>query len=109
MYLIVGWVVSPHNPFHEVRPPMPGMEILLDTGRADTDHYFSYPLTQEGWSICQEFRRTRWTERKITDGVLADWLEEHREELLTGASGPTDPAQRLDQLIEYLRAKFLRE
>jgi hypothetical protein len=107
MYMIIGWVVNPRNPFLEVRPPMPGLEILLDWRAADSDHYFSFPLSSEGLSICEEFRRTRWTERKITDGVFADWLEEHKEELLVGASGPSDPAQRLDQLIEYLRNKFM--
>jgi hypothetical protein len=106
MYMIVGWVVHPRNP-HRVRPPMPGLEILLDSRPADNDHYFSFPLSAEGLSICEEFCRTRWTERKIVDGVFADWLEEHKEELLVGASGPADPAQRLDQLIEYLRNKFM--
>jgi hypothetical protein len=105
MYLVVGWVVSPRDA-GRVRAPVPGGEIMLDRGRADEGHYFSYPLTPDGWALCREFRATRFTERQITDGVLADWLEEHKEELLAGATGPSDPAERLDQLIAYLRERF---
>lgn len=105
MYLVVGWVVSPRDP-RTVRPPVVGHEIMLDTRPADKGHYFSYPLGADGRAICRAFRATRPGERRVTEGVLADWLEEHKEALLTGATGPADPAARLDQLIAYLRARF---
>lgn len=105
MYLVVGWVVSPRNP-RQVRAPVLGHEIMLDWGRADDGHYYSYPLDSDGRAMCEAFRATRSAERRITEGVLADWLEEHKEALLAGATGPTDPAERLDQLIAYLRARF---
>ena len=95
MYLIVS-----------LRLPLLGLEVMLDRYVADTGHYFSYPLGPDGWSICQEFRSTHWPERRIAEGVLADWLEDHREELLHGAVGPSDPAVRLDALIDHLRQKF---
>lgn len=54
----------------------------------------------DDWSVTKE-----WDDTNLS-GVIADWLTEHRDELLTNASGPSDPAARLDALIDYLRARF---
>lgn len=44
----------------------------------------------------------------IVCGITADWIEDHREELLTTAFGP-DPEGQIDKLIDYLRNRFRRQ
>lgn len=44
--------------------------------------------------------------RNMTLGIVADYCEDHRDELLGGATGPSDPALRLDALIVHLRSRF---
>lgn len=70
--------------------------------------------TEEGWyyllsddrSVLDQWCRTpEWNDTFIS-GLLADWITEHRSELLLNATGPSDPAERLDQLIEWLRNRF---
>lgn len=76
--------------------------------------FFNYPLTREAKAILLEWWYSTPNVKMIYDGlsdpvvsgILADYLQDHRDELLQGATGPTDPAVRLDALIEYLRARF---
>lgn len=42
----------------------------------------------------------------LESAVLADYLQDHRDLLLAGATGP-QPDQRLDALIDWLRARLL--
>lgn len=74
---------------------------LRDDPEKRPDFYF--PLQQEGESIVLTYLKSPDT---LTCGILADWLEDHRDDLLVGATGPTDPAARLDALIAHLRSRF---
>ncbi len=44
---------------------------------------------------------------KPITGVLCDWLQDHRDLLLSGAVGP-NPAERLEQIIDWFRQHFER-
>ena len=71
--------------------------------------YVSYRLPVEGYRLLIQRHVTPEDLRGVVSGVFADWLEDHRVELLrnaVGAIGPSDPAQRLDALIDYLRSRF---
>src|SRR5947208_3113276 len=95
MYLIVG-----------VRPPLLGLEVMLDRYVADMGHYCSYPVWPELRALIVDWNGQPLTEDSHLSGVLADYLQDHRVELLEGATGPTDPGERLDGFIEYLRIRF---
>lgn len=72
----------------------------------DVEVWFQYPLTEVGEGLIEEWHQTTKNEDHNLSGVLADYLTDHRDELLTEATGPSDPAERLDALIEYLRRRF---
>jgi hypothetical protein len=62
-------------------------------------------MPSEGAVLMEEWARPH--EDLHLSGVFADWLEENRDsDLLVGATGPSDPAARLDALIQYLRDRF---
>lgn len=63
---------------------------------------WSWPLLSEGASLWLQWQETYAPEDRPLSGVLADWLDDNRGHLLTGATGP-DPAARLDLLIRWLR------
>jgi hypothetical protein len=65
-----------------------------------------YHCRPEACNFYIEWLRTPGRQDGTVCGVLADYLEDHRQELLTGATGPSDPAARLDALIDYLRDRF---
>lgn len=84
---------------------------VYNFGRTQQKYYPNnhtyYPLPPEGYRLVALWEGTPSDTDAIESGVLADWLEDHREYLLTGATGPTDPAQRLDELISYLRSRLV--
>lgn len=57
----------------------------------DTSWCFNYPLNKEGRVLALQWGNTMACEDEVISGVLADWCEEHRDSLLEGATGPTDP------------------
>lgn len=61
-----------------------------------------WPIAAEGANLWQLWLETIEPADRQLSGVLADWLDDHRDDLLTGATGP-DPAARLDLLIHWLR------
>ena len=67
----------------------------------------SYPINRDGeWISDQWWLLVRDANaQRIQSGILADWLEDHRSELLTGCTGD-DTERRLDGLIAYLRQRF---
>lgn len=69
--------------------------------------HFFYPISEEGYTLIAQWQSVYWDEDQIESGVLADWLEENAEYLLVGAVGPTDPAVRLNELIQYLRSRLV--
>lgn len=71
------------------------------------DRCFSYPIDAVGHGIIEEWHKTLNGQDGNLSGVLADWIEDHRDSMLHGATGPSDPALRLDALIDHLRSRFL--
>ncbi len=71
------------------------------------DDGFHYRLTDEGTTLLYQWFAVSPSVDNIISGVFADWLEENRSDLLTGATGPSDPAERLDRLISYLRSRLV--
>lgn len=72
--------------------------------QCDSDYIVaSFPIPEEGWHLIRQWQTFTDDDNQVLSGVLADYLTDHRSELLTG---PSDPAGRLDQLIEYLRGRF---
>lgn len=67
--------------------------------------YFS--VTTEGHAIWKLWFDTDWSKDKSVTGVLCDWLQDHRDLLLSGAVGP-NPAERLEQVIDWFRQHFER-
>lgn len=63
---------------------------------------WSWPLSAEGCALWKQWAKTHTGSDQAISGVLADWRDDHRDDLLTGATGP-DPAGRLDLLIHWLR------
>jgi hypothetical protein len=64
-------------------------------------------MPSEGADLMEEWAGTRYEDDSAPiRSVLADWFEDHHSELLSNATGPSDPAARLDALIEYLRDRF---
>lgn len=59
-------------------------------------------LGDEGAVLWDKWFNTSNDTDSAISGVLADWLDDHRDSLLNGAVGP-DPAGRLDLLIRWLR------
>jgi hypothetical protein len=74
-------------------------------------YWHCYPTTNDLWSLWVGWREVANAQQdtSLHSGILADWLEDHRDELLSGATGPTDPAARLDALIDYLRSRFRQQ
>lgn len=77
--------------------------LLLPTRAPD---HWSYAVWPALLVLLNDWNQAPFSEDCDLSGVLADYLQDHRSELLDGATGPTDPAERLDQLIEYLRIRF---
>jgi hypothetical protein len=67
---------------------------------------YAYRLADDGVFLLRGWHSCGYPVDSTISGVFADYLEENREELLTGATGPSDPAARLDALITYLRDRF---
>lgn len=72
----------------------------------DASAYYFYPMLVEGRAMIVNYHKLSDSEQIVAGAIFADWLEEHREYLLVGAKGPTDPAKRLDDLILYLRSRL---
>lgn len=72
----------------------------------DADRFWSYPIARDGAALKKEWANLEPPDDNFLTGLLADWLIDHRSELLTGATGPSDPAVRLDALIDWLRSRF---
>lgn len=68
--------------------------------------YWFYPINEEGAQLIHSHNVLYERQDRTLSGVLADWLEDHKPELLSGATGPTDPAVRLEELLLYLRNRF---
>lgn len=69
----------------------------------DDDYY--YPLPADGATIASDWKQTRSRSDGTISGILADWLEDNADTLLTGAIGP-NPAGQLSRLVEYLRSRL---
>ncbi len=77
--------------------------------------FYAWDEPQSGYTVMQMADTgagliSRWknipeAEDHHISGVLADWLEDNRDDLLSTATGPA-PAERLDALINRLRRKF---
>jgi hypothetical protein len=80
---------------------------FIPFSRPDSDG-FNYPFTEDGCLLWDEWSLTDVEEEGVISGVLADYLDENRSTLLAGATGPSDPAERLDRLIQYLRDRCVR-
>jgi hypothetical protein len=72
--------------------------LWLGERRFSSATHTCYPVSTQCVDL---WRKQRLAEPETSD-VLADWLQDHRDDLLTGATGP-DPAGRLDLLIHWLR------
>lgn len=68
---------------------------------------YVYPATKELESLFCSWLDINVSQDQIESGVLADWLEENADLLLCGATGPSDPAIRLSELIQYLRSRLV--
>lgn len=68
--------------------------------------WFRYPSPDALHQLIEDWHNTTYSDDPTISGILADYLTDHRDELLTGATGPSDPAKRLDELIDYLRSRF---
>lgn len=66
--------------------------------------YYFYPLPEEGRLLFDEYLES--DKDRTIGGVFADWLEDHWDDLLCGAIGPSDPSVRLRELIDHLRDRF---
>ena len=90
------------NPLTDFSDPALKRPYLLRTPNA---HSFNYPLaTDEGEALIRQWHVQ--VDNLMTSGILADWIDDHFDDLLVGATGPTDPALRLRQLVDYLRSRF---
>lgn len=68
--------------------------------------WWCYPADADLQTLRRQYANVAYDQDRLVCGVIADYLTEHRSELLAGATGPTDPAIRLDALIDYLRQRF---
>lgn len=90
------------------------LEVIADNSVTENRPYvggwedwcFCYPLSNEGVHLYDRWTDIPYLDDSLISGLLADWITDHRSELLTNATGPSDPAVRLDQLIEWLRNRF---
>jgi hypothetical protein len=69
---------------------------------------YNYALDDTGRLLLDEWQMVPYSKDGVISGVLADYLEENRSLLLEGATGPTDPGERLDRLISYLRNRCVQ-
>lgn len=74
----------------------------LDFEPALPAYYTSWNIGVEGKALWLKWSCTPSKVDAAISGVLADWLDDHRDSLLEGAVG-TDPKGRLDLLIRWLR------
>ena len=79
------------------------MPLLLPTRALGHCSYFVWT---ELLTLLTDWNRLALTEDSHQSGILADYLQDHRERLLEGAADPVNAAERLDQFIEYLRLRF---
>jgi hypothetical protein len=66
-----------------------------------------FVVDTEGYSLLTEWFKAPSDEDKPITGVFCDWLQDHRDLLLSGAVGP-NPAERLEQVIDWFRQHFER-
>lgn len=66
--------------------------------------YFHYRVLEELAKLLEEWRSTTPDSDGLLSGIVADYLEDHWEELMT--SDPTADAIALSRLIEDFRTKF---
>lgn len=80
-------------------------EFPFSSYTTEMDCCYYYPLMPSGHELQSQWLRTPSCEDEVLSGVFADWCDEHRDHLLSGATGPSDPAVRLDRLIDWLRRR----
>lgn len=103
----VSWTepVDPDgSPLHSFFPESEGEPVQV-CGRNPETVVFSF--NEEGDALRRKWFCTGWGEDYLIAGVIADWLQDHRDLLLSGAVGP-NPAERLEQVIEWFRQHFER-
>jgi hypothetical protein len=67
--------------------------------------FTNYRISMEGAALYNVWVAIPGPDDAIESGVLADYLQDHRDALLENATGP-EPAARLDALIDWLRARL---
>jgi hypothetical protein len=71
-------------------------------------HYTVYfPCYSDLISLIKQWWDVPMSKDVVISGVLCDWLQDHRDLLLSGAVGP-NPAERLEQIIDWFRQHFER-
>ena len=85
-----------------------GPITVVFAGPEACDDMLCYRLSDEGSELLRQWHADYRTNQHLS-GIFADWLEDHREEVLAGATGAPDPAVQLDHLIVFLRQKFRNE
>ena len=73
----------------------------------DTDSFVYYPLSEDGYELVGQWLFTFCNEDHIISGVLADYFEDRRSEMIAGSTDPS--SGRLDDLIAALRRRFRRQ
>ena len=78
----------------------------FDTYRTRRWQSYNYPIDRDGEWIVDRWHLMQNEAQALQSGILADWIDDHFDDLVADAYGPSDPAVRLRQLVEYLRSRF---
>lgn len=105
MYLLSEDAPPPYNPN---RLWDYGLWEIVQSEIIEGDpNWVYFPCSEEGISLFEQWQMAPGQADKPITGVLCDWLQDHRELLLSGAVGP-NPAERLEQVIDWFRQHFER-
>jgi hypothetical protein len=90
-YLAIEGTRQPH--FYATDEPLFNLVLTL------------YPFPTDGVTLVNRWKGTPSSVDSLISGILADYLEDHQDELLSGAVGPK-PGPRLTALIDHLRSRL---
>lgn len=98
---------EPSLPSEEDQWGFPAIERCGAVNNIVLDTYCYYPANSDAHSLLRQWYNSPMGEDTVISGLIADWLQDHRDLLLSGAVGP-NPAERLEQVIEWFRQHFER-